>query len=79
MYSHKPIKILQFLSSGKIQKRLTQLRNIFSIFNNKPSASWVTDITTDFPTCYSCSYYSSMVCVRQRLLLKKTEPYFTFV
>ena len=29
----------------------------FSFFNSKPPASWV----ADFVTCYSCSYYSSML------------------
>ena len=33
----------------------------FSFFNNKPPASWVTHITRDFLTCYSCSNHSSMV------------------
>ena len=33
----------------------------FSIFNNKPPASWVAHVTRDFLTCYSCSYYSSML------------------
>ena len=33
----------------------------FSIFNNKPPASWVAHITRDFITCYSCSYYSFMI------------------
>ena len=33
----------------------------FSFFNNKPPVSWVVHITRDFLTCYSCSYYSSMV------------------
>ena len=28
----------------------------FSIFNNKPPASWVAHITRDCITCYSCSY-----------------------
>ena len=32
-----------------------------SSFNNKPSASWVAHITRDFLTCYSCSYYSSVI------------------
>ena len=36
----------------------------FSFFNNKPPASWVTHRTRDFITCYSCSYYSSMVEVK---------------
>ena len=31
----------------------------FSIFNNKPPASWVAHIIRDFLTCYSCLYYSS--------------------
>ena len=30
----------------------------FSVFNNKPPASWVAHITKDFLTCYSCYYYS---------------------
>ena len=34
----------------------------FSIFNNKPPASWVAHVTRDFLTCYSCSCYSSMFC-----------------
>ena len=33
----------------------------FSFFNNKPPASCVTRITRDFLSCYSCSYYSSMI------------------
>ena len=33
----------------------------FSIFYNKPPASWVKHITRDLLTCYSCLYYSSMV------------------
>ena len=33
----------------------------FSLFNNKPPSSWVTHIASDFLTCCSCSYYSSMV------------------
>ena len=33
----------------------------FSFFNNKPPASWVRHITRDILTCYSCSYYSSMI------------------
>ena len=33
----------------------------FSIFNNKPPASWAADIKRDFLTCYSCLYYISMI------------------
>ena len=33
----------------------------FSIFSNKPPASWVAYILRDFLICYSCSYYSSML------------------
>ena len=44
-YLHKSIKILQFLSGGKIQKCLSS----------------VAYITRDFLTCYSCSYYSSIL------------------
>ena len=35
----------------------------FSIFNNKPPASWVAHVTSDFLTCYSCLYYNSMICL----------------
>ena len=34
----------------------------FSFLNNKPPATWAVHIIRDFLTCYSCSYYSSMVC-----------------
>ena len=33
----------------------------FSFFSNSPPASWVAHIARDFFTCYSCSYYSSML------------------
>ena len=33
----------------------------FSLFNNKPPASWVAHITRDFLACYSCLNYSSMI------------------
>ena len=33
----------------------------FSISNNKPPTSWVAHITKDILTCYSCSYYRSML------------------
>lgn len=32
-----------------------------SFFNNTATASWVAHITMDFLTCYSSSYYSSML------------------
>ena len=32
----------------------------FSIFNDKPPGSWASHTTTDFLTCYPCSYHSSM-------------------
>ena len=32
----------------------------FRFFNNKPPAGGVAHVAKDFPTCYSCSYYSSM-------------------
>ena len=35
----------------------------FSFFNHKSLASWVAHIIRDFLTCYSCSYYSSMLLV----------------
>ena len=33
----------------------------FCFFINKPPACWVTHITRGFITCYSCSYYSSIL------------------
>ena len=42
----------------------------FSFFNNKPPGCWVVHITRDFLTCYSCSYYSSMV-KRNKNLVKQ--------
>ena len=41
--------------------------NYFNIFNNKPPSTWVVHITRDFLTCYSCSYYSSMLGRRDSL------------
>ena len=58
-YLHQPIKILQFLWENS--KMLNKTAKYFSILNNKPPASWVAHITRDFLTCYSCSYYSSML------------------
>ena len=42
----------------------------FSFFNNKPPASWVVHITTEFLTCYSCLNYSSMILVNNNLCWK---------
>ena len=38
----------------------------FSIFNNKPSASWFAYITRNFLTSYSCLYYSSTGICKNR-------------
>ena len=59
VYLHRPIKILYFLTPARIQK-FNITSKYFSFFNNKTPASWVAQITRDFLTCYSCSYYSSM-------------------
>ena len=56
----RPIKILHFLTSARIQK-------YFSFFNNKPTASWWSHIRRDFLICYSCSYYSSISKVDKTL------------
>ena len=40
-YSHKPIKILQFLSRGENLKMFNMTSKYFSIFNDKLPASWV--------------------------------------
>ena len=36
----------------------------FSIFNNKPPASWVAHVSRDFLACYPCLYYSFMIYAR---------------
>ena len=60
-YLHKPINIIQFLSRAKIKKMFNIALKCFNTFNNKPPSSWVAHIRRNFLTCYSCSYYSSMV------------------
>ena len=35
----------------------------FSLFNNKPSASWVAHMTRGFFTSYSSAYYTSMLSI----------------
>ena len=59
----------------------------FSFFNNKLLASWIAHITMDFISCYSCSYYSSMLqhkrfpvniakFLRTQILKKSATGYF---
>ena len=60
-YFDRPIKILHFLTPTRIQKMFNITTKHLSFFNNKPPASWVMHIGRDFLTCYSCSYYSSMI------------------
>ena len=43
----------------------------FRFFNNKPPASRVAHITRDFLTCYSCSYYNSMLLLSIANVLEK--------
>ena len=50
-YWNKPIKLLQFITLGKIQKCLTS--KYFSIFSSKQPTSWVAHITRDFLIFYS--------------------------
>ena len=55
----------------------------FSFFNNKPPASSVADIARDFLTCYTCSYYSSMITCFLDLEFaefssRKSQGYVTF-
>ena len=49
-YSHKPIQILQFYNSfaGENSKKFNITSKFFSIFNDRPPASWVGYITRDF-------------------------------
>ena len=48
----------------------------FSFFDNKQPASSVAHITKDFLTCYSCSYYSSMVQHRREKLTMADLSYY---
>ena len=59
-YLYRSIKILHFLTLARIQKfKITS--KYLSVFNNTPPASWVAHTTRDFLTCYSWSYYRSMI------------------
>ena len=58
-YLNRPIEILR-----KISKIFHINSKYFCLFNNMPLASWLAHITRDFLTCYSCSYYSSMLLVK---------------
>ena len=58
-YLHRPIKILQFFTRGRIQRMFDITSKYFSIFNNSLHESWVKHTTRDFFTCYSCSYYAA--------------------
>ena len=48
----------------------------FSFFNNKPPASWVAHIATYFLTCYSSSYYSSIVVLKELKMLQISQEKF---
>ena len=50
-----------FFHTRKNPKMFDITSKYFSFFNNKPPANWVTHITREFLTGYSCSYYGSMV------------------
>ena len=50
-------------------KNSKMLNKNFSFFSNTLSASWVAHITGDFLTCYSCSYFSSMIIYIDRLIV----------
>ena len=50
----------------------------FIIFNNKPPASSVAHIARDFLTCYSCSYFSSMVAIKKRTIVHINDYYNLF-
>ena len=56
-------RFYNFNFTKKNSKKFNITSIYFSMFNNKPPASWVAHITRDFLTCYSCSYYSSMFTV----------------
>ena len=46
----------------------------FSIFNNRPPASWVAHITKDFLRFYSCSYYKSLFSVKAFSTFSEVYP-----
>ena len=66
--THKRILIIQYSTisfTWENSKMFNITLKYFSIFNNKPPASWIADITTDFLACYFYSYYSSflLICI----------------
>ena len=48
-----------FSHTRENSKMFNAISKYFSFF--KPPASWIAHMTRDFLTCYSCSYYSSML------------------
>ena len=50
-----------FSHTSENSKMFNITSKYFSFFNNKPTARWVAHITKDFLTCYSRSYYRSMI------------------
>ena len=66
-YLHRPIKVLQVSHTHENWKMLHITSKYFSFFSNEPPANWVVHVTRDFLTCYSCSYYSSMMSLKFRV------------
>ena len=60
---HRPIKILQFLTPGRIHKYLKHNFKILYLFKKMRPTRWVAHLTRDFLTSYSCLFYSSMLKV----------------
>ena len=60
-YLHKPVKILQILTLGRIQNfdLTSKLFLAFLTIEHLQAESLI--YIRDFLTCYSCSYYSSIL------------------
>ena len=61
-----------FSHTRENSKMLNITSNYFSFFNNKPPPISVAHITKDFLTCYSCSYCSSMLQLKNKRSERKS-------
>ena len=64
-----------YFFSARDFKNVSRKFKMFLHFNNKQPASWVAHTANDFLTCYSCSYYSSMVMCEETHLLNISSTF----
>ena len=60
---------LDFFHVGKLEMSNIAMK-YFSVFNDKPPASWVAHITRDFFSCYSCWYYSFLLQYKTNIVCR---------